>query len=126
MSLLANLVETVLGFLVGLLVGGVGIHVGAGLVVGEEDLEYALWTALYGAIGWAVGSLLVGWIPLLGAILAPVLALGLYLLVVNLRYPGGWLEAAGIAAVAWLASWIVLSLLRRLVPGTSAVGVPFV
>jgi len=114
---------TIVTFVVSLLVGGLGIYVGARVLTGEGDFEHAVWTALFGALGWAVVSLLVGWIPFLGGLLATVLGLVVYLGIINARYPGGWVNAAGIALVAWLASVIVLTLLSPLLGGVGALGV---
>ena len=48
-----------------------------------------------------------------------------YLWVINRRYPGGWLSAAGIALVAWLATFVVVYLLGVLgLASFEALGVP--
>ncbi|WP_380677985.1 hypothetical protein [Salinigranum sp. GCM10025319] len=115
------LIDSVVGFVVSLLVGGFGIYVGARVIVGEGDYERAVVTALVGAIVWAVVGFFLGWIPLLG----PLLTLAAYVAVVNWRYPGGWISAAGIALVAWIASLVVLAVLSVLnVTSMSAFGVP--
>jgi hypothetical protein len=114
-------IDSVVGFVVSLLVGGFGIYVGARVVVGENDYEHALVTALVGAVVWAVVGLFLGWIPLVGVVLTLVAYVG----VVNWRYPGGWVAAAGIALVAWVASLVVLAVLSVLgVTSLSAFGVP--
>jgi hypothetical protein len=77
------------------------------VVTGTTDFEYAAMTALIGALVWAIVGYFFGAIPLLG----PVLVFLAYLWVIKRRYPGGWLTAAGIALVAWLAGIVVLSLL---------------
>ncbi|ACV46539.1 MULTISPECIES: hypothetical protein [Halomicrobium] len=121
---LAGLVGSVVTFLVSLLIGGLGIYVGARVMTGDGDFERAVWTALFAALGVGVVSLLVGWIPLLGGLLATVLGFLVYLGIINWRYPGGWIDAAGIALIAWLASVIVLTLVSRLLPGgVGALGV---
>jgi len=115
---------TIVTFVVSLLIGGLGIYAGARLLTGEGDFERAVWTALFGALGWAVVSLLVGWIPFLGGLIATVLGFIVYLGIINARYPGGWVDAAGIALVAWIASVIVLALVGPLLPGgVGALGV---
>jgi hypothetical protein len=96
-------VGSLVSFLVSLLIGGLGIYVGARVIADVDDYTKALVTALIGAIAWAVGSL----IPLVGFLVALVA----YLAVVNWQYPGGWLRAAGIAVVAWVASLAVLFVL---------------
>ncbi|MFC4439573.1 MULTISPECIES: hypothetical protein [Natrialbaceae] len=108
-------------FLVSLLIGAVGIFVGAKVVVDTEDYTYALVTALIGAIVWALVGFFLGWIPLLG----PILVFLAYLAVINSRYPGGWIEAIAITVIAWLSVLVVLYVLALLgVTGFEAVGVP--
>ncbi|WP_049985912.1 hypothetical protein [Halobellus rufus] len=115
------LIDSAIVFVVSLLVGGLGIYVGARIVTGESDYTYAIVTALLGAIIWAVVGLLFGWIPLLG----PLLVLVAYVAVLNYRYPGGWLKAVLIALVAWLATVVVLYVLAVLgFGGFEAVGIP--
>lgn len=101
------LVDSLVAFVVGLLVGAVGIYAGARVLADVEDYAYAIGTAFVATAIWILVALLVGWIPLLG----PLLAFVAYLAVLNWRYPGGWLRATGIAIVAWLASLLVLSAL---------------
>ena len=78
------LIDSLIVFLVSLLVGAFGIYVGARVVTEKEDYTYAVVTALLGAIIWAVVGLLFGWIPFLG----PLLVLLAYVAVINSRYPG--------------------------------------
>lgn len=116
-----GIVDSAVGFVVSLLVGGFGIYAGARLVVGESDYSHAVVTALVGAVVWALVGLFLGWIPLLGTVLTFVA----YVAVVNWRYPGGWMEAAGIALVAWVASLVAIAVLSALGVGSlSAFGVP--
>jgi hypothetical protein len=115
------LIDSLIVFVVSLLIGALGIYVGARVVTGVEDYSYALITALIGAVVWVVVAFFLGWIPLLG----PLLALLAYVAVINRRYPGGWLNAVAIALIAWLASLVVLYVLA-LLGGASfeALGVP--
>jgi hypothetical protein len=116
-----GLIDSLVGFVVSLLVGGFGIYVGARVVVGDSDYGHAVVTALVGAVVWAVVSLLLGWLPLVGLLLT----LAAYVAVVNWRYPGGWVEAAGIALVAWVASLVAIAALSVLgLARLSAFGVP--
>lgn len=72
---------------------------------------------LVGAIGWA----LLSWIPLIGTLLALVVWVG----VINWRYPGGWTRAAIIGFVAWLSALVVLFVLNAVFGlGIGAFGVP--
>lgn len=115
------LLDSVIVFAVSLLIGALGIYVGARIVVHHDDYTYAIVTAAIGAIVWAVVAFFVGWIPFLG----PLLALVAYVGVINYRYPGGWLNSAIISIVAWLAAVIVLYLLAVLgIASFEAIGVP--
>ncbi len=115
------IIESLVVFVVSLLIGALGIYVGARVITGEEDYTYAFITALIATIVWVVIGFFFGWIPLLG----PLLALLAYITVINLRYPGGYLEAIGIALVAWIASIVVLYILAILgVTTFEAAGVP--
>lgn len=109
-------------FVTSLATGGLGIYVGARLVLGEEDSVNALVTGLIGAVVWIVGGAFFGWIPLLGQLLV----LAVYTGVVNSRYPGDWTDALRIALVAWFVTLIVLSILAVLGYVTyEAIGIPF-
>ncbi|MFQ3320381.1 MAG: hypothetical protein ACI8UR_001129 [Natronomonas sp.] len=110
-------VGSIVSFLVALLVGGLAIYVSASLVVDVEDYSGAVITALLGAIGWALTS----WIPLIG----PIVALVVWIGVVNWRYPGGWVKAAIIGLVAWVAALVILFVLNSVLNlGIGAFGVP--
>ena len=118
-----TLFESIVTFLIGLLVGGFGIHVGAAVIAGEVDYGHAVWTALVGALVWTIVGTLFGGFQLLG----PVLTFGSYLAVLRIRYPGGWITAAGIALVAWATLVAVYAFVGPLGLGVfEPVGVPFV
>lgn len=113
--------DTLVVFVVSLLIGGVGIYAGARALADVDDYSYAVVTALIGAVVWAVVGFFVGWIPFLG----PLLAFLAYVAVLNVRYPGGLGEATGIALVAMVASLVVLYVLGVLgITAFEAVGVP--
>lgn len=116
MGLLASLVV----FAVNLLIGAFGIYVAARLIADVDNYEYAIGTALIGAIVWGLVSFFFGWIPLLG----PLLTLVAWVGVINWRYPGGWVNAAVVGFVAWLAVVIVLVLLEPVIGPLNAIGVP--
>jgi hypothetical protein len=104
-------------FLVALLVGGFAIYVSARVVADVDDYGRAVVTALLGAVGWA----LVSWIPLIGSILALVVWVG----VLKWRYPGGWLTAATMGLIAWVAALLVLFVVNAVLGiGIGAFGVP--
>lgn len=116
-----GIVESLIVFVVSLLIGALGIYIGARLITDRDDYSYAVITALIGTIIWVIVAFFVGWIPLLG----PLLALLAYVAIINMRYPGGWAKAAGIALIAWLASIAVLYVLAVLgVTTFEAIGVP--
>lgn len=97
-------------FVVSLLTGGLGVYVGARLIVGSDDHVNAIITGLIGAVVWVVGGLFLGWIPLLG----PVLVFFTYTWLIYRRYPGDWATAAKIAGIAWVTTVIVLSVLAMI------------
>ena len=114
------LIDSLIVFVVGLLVGAFGIYVGARIIVDVNDYTYAIVTALIASVLWAIVGFFVGWIPLVG----PLIALLVYIGVLNWRYPGGWLRATGIAIIAWAASLVVLYVLAILgITTFEAVGV---
>ena len=114
-------VDSIVVFVVSLLIGAIGIYAGARVIVDADDYTYAIVTALIGAIVWGLVGFFFGWVPLLG----PLLVFVAYLAVINARYPGGWVEAIGITFVAWLAVFVVLYILAFAgVTGFDAVGVP--
>ena len=115
------LIDSLIVFVVSLLIGAFGIYVGASVLTDREDYTYAIVTALIGAIVWTVVAFFFGWIPFLG----PLLTLLAYVTVINLRYPGGYLRAIGIALVAWVAVLVVLWALALFdIASFEAVGVP--
>ncbi|MFB6095861.1 MAG: hypothetical protein ABEJ74_00545 [Haloferacaceae archaeon] len=107
-------------FVVSLLVGALGIYVGARIVVGRTRYGRAVVTALFGALVWGFAAAFLTGVPLVGSIL-PLLA---WVAVIKWRYPVGWLEAAVVGIVAWLVAAVVIEVLP--VDGLEAVGVPFV
>lgn len=116
-----GIVESLVVFVVSLLVGAFGIYAGARVLTDRNDYTYAIVTALIASILWVLVAFFFGWIPLLG----PLLALLVYVTVINMRYPGSWFDAAGIALLAWLTSLIVLYVLAIFgVTSFDAVGVP--
>ncbi|MFC7046104.1 hypothetical protein ACFQH6_12395 [Halobacteriaceae archaeon GCM10025711] len=115
------LIESIVVFLISLLIGAFGIYVGARIITNTESFGKGVVTALIGAIVWAVVGLLFGWVPFLG----PLLALLAYVAVVNWQYPGGWASAAAISLIAWVAALVVLYVLGVLgIVGFEALGVP--
>jgi hypothetical protein len=114
--------NTIIVFLVSLLVGTLGIYIGVSLATKEAiGFGGAAITALLGALAWGIVSFFFGWLPLVGALLALVAWIG----VINLRHSGGWASAALIGLVAWAVA--AASLYALAVVGfvsASAVGIP--
>ncbi len=116
-----SMIENLIVFVVSLLIGALGIFLGARFVVDTDDYTYAFITALIGAVVWAVVGFFLGWIPLLG----PLLVFVAYLAVINARYPGGWVDAIAITIVAWISVLVILYVLAVLgITGFEAAGVP--
>lgn len=115
-------VDTIIGFVIALLLGALGIYVGARVITNVDDYGYAIFTALIGALVWWLVTLFLGWIPFLGL----VLALLAWVAVINWRYPGGWVDAAIIGVVAWVVVVVVVYLVSAVfgwIP-PDAVGIP--
>ena len=109
-------------FLLGTLVGGAALVVAARFAVyrdhsGDTTLRHGVVTALLGALVWA----LLAWVPLIGTLLA----LGGWIALLYVRYPGGWTRAVITGVGAWAVAVVVLAALDLLgLGGFSAVGVP--
>lgn len=114
-------IDTIVVFVASALVGGLGIYAGGRLLTDSRSYAHAVWTALVGALVWVITSTLFGWLPLLGTLITYLA----YLAVIRWRYPGGWITAAGVALVGWLAATVVLAALAAVgIGGFSALGVP--
>lgn len=102
---MAPLVDSLVSFVVSLLVGGVSLFVAAQVVYrgDRRGVEHAVWTALFGALVWG----LLSWVPVVGSILALV---G-WILVVVWRYPGGVVKAVLLGVVAYIVAVVLLSVL---------------
>ena len=115
------IIDSLIVFIIGLLIGGIGIYVGGRVITDVEDYAYAIGTAFIGAIVWAVVGFIFGGIPGIG----PLLALIAWVWIIKLRYPGGWPNAILIGAISWLTVIIVLSVLASLgIGGFEAIGIP--
>ena len=110
-------IGSLVAFVVALLVGGLAIYISARVVVDVDDYGHAIVTALLGAVGWA----LTAWVPLIG----PLIALVVWVGVINWQYPGGWLKALIIGAGAWVSALVILFVLNTVFRlGIGAFGVP--
>lgn len=108
---------SVVAFIVALLIGGLAIYISARVVVDVDNYSYAVITALLGAIGWA----LTAWIPLIG----PIIALAVWIGVINWRYPGGWINAGIIGLGAWISALLILWVVNFVFQlGIGAFGIP--
>jgi len=110
-------IGSIVAFITALLIGGLAIYVSARLLIDVDDYSRAVITAFLGAVGWALTS----WIPLIG----PVIALVVWVGVINWRYPGGWTKAAIIGVGAWLSALVILFVVNSILGlGIGAFGVP--
>lgn len=111
------MIGSLVAFIIALLIGGLAIFISASLVVDVRNYGYAVMTALIGAIAWA----LTAWIPIIG----PLIALVVWVGVINWRYPGGWGSAAIIGFVAWLSAIVIIFIVDTILQlGIGAFGVP--
>ena len=101
-----QIVAGVIAFVIALLIGGLAIYISARLILGVEDYSHAVITALIGAIAWALTS----WIPIIG----PLIALIVWIGVINWRYPGGWVQAIIVGVIAWVSALVILFILNLL------------
>ncbi len=116
-----TLVDALIVFGIGLLIGAIGIYIGGRVVTGVEDYTYAIGTAFIGAIVWAVTAFFIGGIPGIG----PAIVLLAWIWILNRRYPGGWGNAAMIGLIAWVTVILVLAALASAGIGDfEAIGVP--
>jgi hypothetical protein len=107
-------------FVVSLLVGGLGIFVGAKLFTSASSYTYAVVTAGIAVLVRGLMSSLFG-----GSPVGAALTLVAYLAVVTWRYGIGWLRAGAVALVAWVLAVVVLTALASVGVGSfSAVGIP--
>lgn len=106
--------SSVVLFVVSLLIGGLGVYIGARLLAGSVDYGHAVVTAALGSLVWALASFFLGSVPLLG----PLLVLLAYLGVVKWRYGTGWITAAGITLVAYITVLVVLAILSSVGAGS--------
>ncbi|MDZ5809928.1 hypothetical protein U4E84_00985 [Halorubrum sp. AD140] len=108
---------SLVAFVVALLVGGLAIYISARVIADVDDYSHAVVTALVGAIAWA----LTAWIPLVG----PLIALIVWIAVINWRYPGDWVKAVLIGLVAWVSALVILFVLNTVLGlGIGAFGIP--
>lgn len=117
--------ESVVLFVVSLLIGAFGVYVGGLVVAGTDDFGEALLVALLGALVWTAVASLLGDLPVVGRLLAPVAALVGYVAIVRWRFSVTWLRAGGVALLAWIIALGVLTAISSLgVSNLDPVGVP--
>lgn len=104
-------------FVIAIVVTGVAVYLGASFLVDVQDYSLALGTSVAAVAGFWISALVLGGtasalsvIPLIGwllglpfALFALPVALAIALTIVNIAYPGGYIEAAGISVIAVIA-----------------------
>lgn len=109
--------ERLLGFALGVLVGGFALFVSSRFLADVNGYDHAVLTAIIGALVWA----LLAPIPLLGS----VIALVGWIAILKWRYPVGWLRAGAVGAAAWATAVVVVAALQLVgIDAVSAIGVP--
>jgi len=115
---------SVLVFVIGLLVGGGAIAVGAKVVLKSKDYGHAVLTALLGALAWGLVDLVLAPVGVSGT-LSSVVGLLVWIWVIRRRYGIGWVRGSLLGLCAWLAALVMLALLAALGVGSlDAYGVP--
>jgi hypothetical protein len=113
----SGFVGSIIAFVIALLIGGLAIYISARLIADVDDYSHAVVTALVGAIAWALAA----WIPLIG----PLIALIVWIAVINWRYPGSWIKAVLIGLVAWISALVILYVANVVLGlGIGAFGIP--
>lgn len=113
--------DSILTFIVGLVIGAAGIHLGASYVIGSSTWQMALITAMIGASVWGIATFFIGWIPIWGSLFTLII----WLAAVNFIYPEGWISAAKIASIAWVVSLIAIHIVEYIgLRDVDAVGIP--
>ncbi len=116
--------SSILVFVVGLLIGGFAIYVGAAVAFKSKDYSHAVLTALLGAIAWAIVNAAFEAVNIQGA-LSSLVGLVVWIWVIRWRYRVGWLRGALIGLLAWFAVLVTLSILSTVgVSGLGPYGVP--
>lgn len=119
--IITHISGSIVVLLVSLLIGGLGIYIGGLLITGKTDYKSAVITAVLGSITWTITGFFLGWIPFLG----PIITLFAYIWIIKQRYPGGWINAAGITLVAWISSLLILYILATAeITSFRSIGVP--
>jgi hypothetical protein len=116
--------SSLLVFAVSLLVGGFGIHIGSKIALKPRGYSYAVVTALFGALAWAIVEILFARVGI-GGLLSSVVGLLVWTWVIRSRYSVGWIRATVLAVGAWLGALFALFVLAVVGVGNlDALGVP--
>jgi len=108
---MANELQTVLIFVVGLIISTIIIYVTSKLFGQKEGIGRAFLTAIVGAIVYSVAYFILG-----NGLLAALIGGFVWLVAIRALYDIGWLRAFLIAIIVWVAAAIVGFLLPT-VPG---------
>lgn len=119
------LIDQLIVFIVGLLIGGLAIYVGARTVMGSRDYSYAVVTALLGAITLAIAQWILSAVGVDLVGLSYLIILVVWIWVIKWRYSSNWVNAAITGGVATLTLIVVLWLTAALgITTPEAVGFP--
>lgn len=109
--------ERLLGFALGVLVGGFALFLSSRYLAELHSYDHAVLTAIIGALTWSLLS------PI--QFLGPVIALFGWVSILKWRYPVDWLHAGALGAGAWVTAMVVVAGLQLVgVETATAVGVP--
>ena len=97
-----KLVETVVFFLIGLIVSTIIIYVVTKLFGEKEGVGTAVLAALVGAIIYALAYFFIG-----EGLLAALIAGFVWLLALGSLYSMGWWKALGAAIIVWIVAFLV-------------------
>jgi hypothetical protein len=115
---------SIIVFVVGVLVGGAAIAVGAKFVFKSKDYSHAVLTALLGALAWGLVDIAFARLGVEG-VLSSLVGLLVWIWVIRWRYEVGWIRGSLLGIGAWLAAVVMLTVLAVLgVDALDAYGIP--
>lgn len=101
------IIHMLLAFFVALIAGGFTIFVAAIYVVNVWNYSYAILTAFIGGLIWGLAAAVAH--PI-----ATVLLLIVWIVVIDMVYPGDWRHASVVAFIAWCTALLLLLMTKSL------------